>query len=123
MLKKLAPLWPYARRYRRRIAVGLTLVVFSNVFALAWPYLLKLGIDALERGTTARALAGYAGVIVGLSLLGGIGRYLMRELLNSMSRQVETDLRDDYFAHLLRLAPDFYQRVPTGELIDRKSVV
>lgn len=121
MLKKLAPLLPYARRYRRRIAAGLALVVFSNVFALAWPYLLKLGIDALENGTTPGRLATYAGAIVGFSLLGGIGRYLMRELMNGMSRRVENDLRDDYFAHLLRLAPDFYQRVPTGELMSRAT--
>ncbi len=101
--------------------VGLTLVVVSNIFALAWPYLLKLGIDALEKGATARALAGYAGLIIGLSLLGGVGRYLMRQILNGMSRRVETDLRDDFFAHLLRLAPDFYQRVPTGELMSRAT--
>ncbi len=121
MLKQLAPLLPYARRYRGRIVVGLTLVVVSNIFALAWPYLLKLGIDALEAGTSARALAGYAGLIIGLSLLGGVGRYLMREILNGMSRRVETDLRDDFFAHLLRLSPDFYQRVPTGELMSRAT--
>jgi len=121
VLKKLAPLLPYARRYRSRIAAGLGLVVFSNVFALAWPYLLKLGIDALEYGTTPARLATYAGAIVGFSLLGGIGRYLTRELLNGMSRRVENDLRDDYFAHLLRLAPDFYQRVPTGELMSRAT--
>ncbi len=121
MLKQLAPLLPYARRYRRRIAAGLALVVVSNLFALTWPYLLKLAIDALDEGITPRGLAAYAGAIVGFSLLGGIGRYLMRELLNGMSRHVETDLRDDYFGHLLRLAPDFYGRVPTGELMSRAT--
>ena len=121
MLKQLKPLLPYARRYRARIAAGLGLVLFSNMFSLAWPYLLKLGIDALEAGTTPARLASYAGAIVGFSLLGGVGRYLMRELLNGMSRRVENDLRDDYFAHLLRLAPDFYQRVPTGELMSRAT--
>ncbi len=121
MLKQLAPLRPYARRYRRRIAAGLSLVVVSNLFALAWPYLLKLAIDALEGGITPAGLAAYAGAIVGLALLGGAGRYLMRELLNGMSRRVETDLRDDYFAHLLRLAPDFYGHVPTGELMSRAT--
>jgi ATP-binding cassette subfamily B protein len=119
--KQLAPLLPYARRYRRRIAAGLALVVVSNLFALTWPYLLKLAIDALDEGITPRGLAAYAGAIVGFSLLGGIGRYLMRELLNGMSRHVETDLRDDYFGHLLRLAPDFYGRVPTGELMSRAT--
>ncbi len=121
MQKQLAPLLPYARRYRRRIAAGLALVVVSNLFALTWPYLLKLAIDALDEGITPRGLAAYAGAIVGFSLLGGIGRYLMRELLNGMSRHVETDLRDDYFGHLLRLAPDFYGRVPTGELMSRAT--
>jgi ATP-binding cassette subfamily B protein len=121
VLKQLAPLLPYARRYRRRIAAGLALVVVSNLFALTWPYLLKLAIDALDEGITPRGLAAYAGAIVGFSLLGGIGRYLMRELLNGMSRHVETDLRDDYFGHLLRLAPDFYGRVPTGELMSRAT--
>ena len=121
MLKQLAPLLPYARRYRGRIAAGLTLVVVSNLFSLAWPYLLKLAIDALEKGITIAGLAAYAGAIVGFSLIGGIGRYFMRQLLNGMSRHVETDLRDDYFALLLRLAPDFYQRVPTGELMSRAT--
>ncbi len=121
MLKQLSPLLPYARRYRARIAAGLGLVVFANLFSLAWPYLLKLGIDAMERGASAAQLAGYAGAIVGFSLIGGIGRFLMRELMNGMSRHVETDLRDDYFDHLLRLAPDFYQRVPTGELMSRAT--
>jgi ATP-binding cassette subfamily B protein len=121
MIKQLSPLLPYARRYRRRIAAGLGLVVFSNIFSLAWPYLLKLGIDDMEAGTTAARLAGYAGAIVLLSLVGGFARFLVRELLNGMSRHVENDLRDDYFAHLLRLAPDFYGRVPTGELMSRAT--
>ncbi len=121
MLKQLTPLLPYARRYRRRIAAGLGLVVASNLFALAWPYLLKLAIDSLESGITARGLAAYAGAIVGFSFVGGVGRFFMRELLNGMSRRVENDLRDDYFDHLLHLAPDFYSRVPTGELMSRAT--
>ena len=121
MLKQLAPLLPYARRYRTRIAAGLGLILFANAFSLAWPYLLKLGIDAMETGTTPGRLAGYAGAIVTFSVLGGIGRYLMRELMNGMSRHVENDLRDDYFEHLLHLSPEFYQRVPTGELMSRAT--
>ncbi len=75
----------------------------------------------MEAGATPGRLAGYAGAIVGFSILGGIGRYLMRELMNGMSRHVENDLRDDYFEHLLHLSPEFYQRVPTGELMSRAT--
>ena len=121
VLKQLAPLLPYARRYRGHITTGLSLVVVSNLFSLAWPYLLKLAIDALGTGISPAGLAAYAGAIVGFSLIGGTGRYLMRQLMNGMSRHVETDLRDDYFDHLLRLSPDFYQRIPTGELMSRAT--
>jgi len=121
VLKRLGPLVPYARRYRGRITAGLSLVVVANLFSLTWPFLLKLAIDALERGITTAGLAAYAGAIVGFSLVGGTGRYFMRQLINGMSRHVENDLRDDYFAHLLRLAPDFYGRVPTGELMSRAT--
>jgi ATP-binding cassette subfamily B multidrug efflux pump len=121
VLKQLRPLVPYARRYRARIAVGLSLVVVANLFSLTWPYLLKLAIDALGQGITPAGLAAYAGAIVGFSLLGGTSRYFMRQLINGMSRHVENDLRDDYFAHLLRLAPDFFGRVPTGELMSRAT--
>jgi len=121
VLKQLATIKPYARQYRGALAIGLVLVVFSNLFNLSWPYLLKLAIDALETGITPTGLAAYAGAIVGLALLGGAARYGQRELLNGVSRRIETDLRDDFFRHLLRLAPDFYQRVPTGELMSRAT--
>ena len=121
MLKQLKPLLPYARRYRRRIAIGLSLVVVSNIFALSWPYLLKLAIDALETGISAAGLAGWAAAIVVLALIGGAGRFGMRMYLNAVSRRIEADLRDDFYGHLSRLAPDFYQRVPTGEIMSRAT--
>ena len=121
MLKQLKPLLPYARRYRRRIAIGLSLVVVSNIFALSWPYLLKLAIDALETGISAAGLGGWAAAIVGLALIGGAGRFGMRLYLNAVSRRIEADLRDDFYRHLSRLAPDFYQRVPTGEIMSRAT--
>lgn len=121
MSKLLTAILPYARRYRRAIAAGMLLVVLSNLFNLSWPYLLKLAIDALETGISAAGLAAYAGAIVVLALLGGAARFGQRELLNGVSRRIETDLRDDFFGHLMRLAPDFYQRVPTGELMSRAT--
>lgn len=121
MIRDLRPIRPYIRRYRKPIAIGLILVVVSNVFGLAWPYLLKLAIDALESGITASGLAAYAGGIVGLALLGGAAKYGMREYMNGMSRRVECDLRDDFFAHLLRMSPEFYARYPTGELMSRAT--
>lgn len=119
MIRELRPIRPYVRRYRKAISIGLVLVVVSNIFTLAWPYLLKLAIDALETGIAARGLAAYAAGIVALALIGGAAKYGMREYMNGMSRRVECDLRDGFFAHLLRMSPEFYSRYPTGELMSR----
>ena len=121
VLRQLAPLLSYTRRYRGKIALGLSFVILANFFVLAWPYLLKLAIDALGSGITPVGLAAYGGAIIGAALIGGALRYGMRQLLNGISRRIEADLRNDFFGHLMRLSPEFYQRVPTGELMSRAT--
>ena len=45
----------------------------------------------------------------------------MRELLNSGSRRVETDLRDQLYRHLQRMSAEFYDRYPTGDVMARTT--
>ncbi|HUF69926.1 MAG TPA: ABC transporter ATP-binding protein [Longimicrobiales bacterium] len=111
---------PYARRYRAGIVVGLVLVAVSNLAGVAMPWLIGRAIDLLEAtGVTLAAIAGYAGLIVGATAVSGAARFGMRKLLNSVSRRIENDLREDVFEHLLRLDARFYGRMPTGELMSR----
>jgi ATP-binding cassette subfamily B protein len=101
---------------------GLALVVVSNIFGILTPLLIGLTIDALgEPGITGRRIMGYAGAIIMTALLAGAGRYGMRELLNGISRRVETDLRQHFFEHLLRLDASFYGRTRTGDLMSRAT--
>jgi ATP-binding cassette, subfamily B, multidrug efflux pump len=116
----LRALLPYARPYRRGIALGLLLVVAANVFTAAGPWVLRQAIDALAvPETTRRELLGLAGLLVAMALVGGAAKYGMRELLNGLSRRMECDLRDDLFRHLLRLDAGFYGRWRTGDLMSR----
>jgi ATP-binding cassette subfamily B protein len=57
--------------------------------------------------------------MIGVSVIGGVGRFWMRELLNSMSRWIEYDLRNDLFRNLERLDATYYSRVRTGDLMAR----
>lgn len=114
-------LWPYYRPYRRGMLIGLGLVVVSNFFAIAGPYILKVAIDALSTAPDSSVIAGYAGLLVLVALIAGVIRWFMRELLNGISRRIETDLRNDLFAHLLRLPPEFYDRWRTGDLMSRAT--
>lgn len=113
---------PYFRPYRRGLVVGLVLVVISNFFTLAGPWILKLAIDALEDPEVARQdIVTYAALVVAVALVGGAARYGMRELLNGISRRVECDLREDFFRHLLRLDTSFYGSHRTGDIMSRAT--
>lgn len=101
--------------------LGLLLVVVSNVFTIAGPFLLKQAIDALTESLSRDLIVRYALLIVGAAVLTGVARFGMRQLLNSISRRIETDLRNDLFSHLLRLPPEFYDRWRTGDLMSRAT--
>jgi ATP-binding cassette subfamily B protein len=121
-VKELQALLPYLRRYAGTIAAGIVLVIVANAFSLAGPWFIKQGIDALGRPDVTRALVlRYALLVLAVALLGGAARYGMRELLNSTSRRVEFDLRNDFFRHLMRLDAGFYGAAPTGDLMSRAT--
>ncbi|HUG40729.1 MAG TPA: ABC transporter ATP-binding protein [Longimicrobiales bacterium] len=115
-------LYPYIRPYRWGYVAGLLMVVAANAFAILAPRLLGEAIDAMQAdGVTRAVILRYAGLILLVALLGGAARYGMRELLNGYSRKVETDLRQDFFRHLMRLDASFYGRWRTGDLMSRAT--
>lgn len=93
--------------------------MIGNVFTIAGPFLLKLAIDGITGSLSREVILTYALLIVAAAVLSGITRFGMRQLLNSISRSIETDLRNDLFRHLLRLSPEFYDRWRTGDLMSR----
>lgn len=120
-MRHLRTLLPYYRPYLRGLVAGMLLVVVSNVFTILGPYLVKLAIDALTESLSREAVIRYAVFLVLAALAAGAARYGMRELLNGISRRIEADLRNDLFAHLLRLSPQFYDRWRTGDLMSRAT--
>jgi ATP-binding cassette subfamily B protein len=121
-VKQLRALLPFLRPYRGLIAWGLLTVVLANALNMGAVEYMKLGVDELGRPTaTARRILWFAAASLGIALLSGIARYAMREILNGVSRKVETDLRDALLAHLLRLDAGFHDAHPTGEVMSRAT--
>ncbi len=107
----------YLGRYRGRLVLGATSLVIADLLILANPWILKTTIDALARGITKRELATYAGLLVAITAVGGVFRFLMRRIMIGVSRRIEVDMRGDFFRHLQILNPAFYHRHRTGELM------
>ena len=121
-MNELRTILPYFRPYRTGAVAGLALVVVTNLFTVAGPYLIKLSIDGLgDPDVTMGRISTYALLLVAAAFFGGAAKYGMRELLNGLSRRIECDLRNDYFAHLLRLDAGFYGRTRTGDLMARAT--
>lgn len=114
-------LLPYTRPYRRIYAAGFGCVVLSNFFTTLAPTYLQRGIDALAHGGTMAAVRQALLLLLAVAALGGLARFVMREALNSVSRRVETDVRDRLFEHLQRLSAEFYDRFSTGDLMARAT--
>ena len=121
-MNELRTVLPYFRPYRAAFVAGLALVIVTNLFTVAGPYLIKLSIDGLgDPDVTMGRISTYALLIVAAALLGGAAKYGMRELLNGLSRRIECDLRNDFFSHLLRLDASFYGGTRTGDLMARAT--
>ena len=121
MFNRLSYLWPYLRPHRRKLILGILAIVAGVGLGLVSPLLVGKAIDAVRRGVSGGGLMGYAGLVVGFSLLQGVFTYLQRMILVAMSRDVEYDLRNVYFAALEKQSPVFFQQYPTGDLMARAT--
>jgi ATP-binding cassette subfamily B protein len=111
----------YALRYRRSFGLGLVCTALSTAMSLTAPWVLKYAVDDLTAGVSMAKLRLYASLVLALALVGGVFRFLMRRILVGISRHIEYDLRNAFFAHLQRLPPAYFHANRTGDLMSRAT--
>jgi ATP-binding cassette subfamily B protein len=114
-------LLPFLLVYRRQFIVGLLCVVVTTTIQLLSPWVLKFAVDDLNAGVTRSKLAFYAAALLGIACVGGVFRYLMRQILIGASRDIEFDVRNAFFARLLLMPVGYYQARRTGDLMSRAT--
>lgn len=92
-------------------------VIVTNIFTAIGPWILKVAIDDLNNDISVRKITYYALLLLGVAIIAGVFLFAMRLILIGMSRWVEYDLRNDFFAHLQKLHPQFYDVTKTGDLM------
>ena len=117
MLRDLAPLFKYMRRYRWGYLWGTLACVATNIIWVLFPRVLGTAIDTISNGTTHRQILYFAGIIVLIALTKGIFLYAQRWILIGISRDIEYDIRNELFAKLEAQDSGFYQRYRTGDLM------
>jgi ATP-binding cassette subfamily B protein len=117
MRNPLQPLLPYLARYKKGYVVGFTALVLTQVVGVTIPLVIKDTFDALTRGVTAQKLAFFAILLLCIALAKAIFQFWMRWILIGISRDVEYDLRNDLFRHLMRQESSYYNEHRTGDLM------
>jgi ATP-binding cassette, subfamily B, multidrug efflux pump len=118
-MSSLRRLIPYYRPYRADVAIGLVLVVASAAFSSVGPWFLRRAVDGIRGGAPVRTIWMLGAAMIGVAVVGGIGRFGMRQRMNGVSRWIEYDLRNDLFKRLERVDSTYYARMRTGDLMAR----
>jgi len=118
-MKNLLSLKPYLLRYRKNLWAGFLFIILTNLFAVLGPKYIGLAIDTMNRRFELQTVLGYAGLYFLFALLSGFFLFLVRQNIIVASRNIEFDLKNDYYTHLQKLPRKFFNTTSTGELISR----
>lgn len=116
-MKNLSTLKKYFLKYKTKLVLGFIFILLSNAGTVYVPLLLKDAINALEQNITSELLLKYALLIVGTSLLAGVFRFLIRQTIIVVSREIEYDLRGDFWDHIQKLPLRYFQNNSTGNIM------
>lgn len=109
---------PYIRPYRRRLGLALALALGGLAAETAIPLVTKAVIDGpLTRG--GGGLLPLAGLLVALGTAETAFSYLRRNTAARVSHQMETEMRNDLYAHLQGLSVTFHDNWQSGQLLSR----
>jgi ATP-binding cassette, subfamily B, multidrug efflux pump len=115
-------LFAYFKKYRGQLIAGTFFVLVAVTLGVFLPRFVGHAIDDLsQNGVTRSKILESVALILGTQLVSGIFLYFQRRTLINMSRYIEYDLRQDFYAHLQKLPLQFFQEHRTGDLMARAT--
>ncbi len=116
-MKSLLPLLPYLKAQKWKLISGTVFIAISIFLQSLYPMVIGSAVDEITNKTSNISYISYALISVGLILVGGFFLFLTRRTIIVSSREIENDLRHDFFEHLMKLPKEFFDRNSTGDLM------
>ena len=116
-MKNLLTLKKYFAVYKAKLFWGFIFIILSNAGSLYIPLLIKNAINDLQKSATSGILFHYALLIVLTSLFAGFFRFMIRQKIIVVSREIEYDLRHDFWKHIQLLPLRYFQNNSTGNVM------
>src|SRR5437763_7498345 len=120
-MNDLRQLAKYFRPYKTSLIVGIACILASVVFNVTIPLIVGKAIDANWNQVNWARLNIAALKVLGASAMSGVFLFLQRRILIGMSRHVEYDLRNDFYASLVDQPLSFFHEHRTGALMARAT--
>ena len=102
------------------LGIGVLAILLANGLELLSPYYLGQAIDAITRGQEGRIPLLAIAVVVAAGAA-ALGQLVRRLCFSGLGYRVETELRSQLFAHLLKLDQGFFQQIRTGDIMARAT--
>lgn len=118
---RLRKLGQYLRPHWRSVALGILALFAVNSLGTYLPLLIRNAIDDLEVAFSFGPILRNIVLIAGLASLMWCIRMVSRILLFGVGRQVEFDLKQSIFEHLLSLEPSYFATHTAGDIINRAT--
>ncbi|WP_445628745.1 ABC transporter ATP-binding protein [Nostoc sp. DSM 114167] len=119
--RRIAKLSAYLRPHWREASLGILALLSVNALGVYIPWLIRAGVDKLSTTFSWNQILHYVVVIVLLSSAMWLMRMASRIWLFGVGRQVEFDLKQRIFEHLLKLEPGYFASNTAGDLISRAT--
>ena len=111
----------YFSPYKMSLSLGILCILAGVVFNLTIPLIVGHAVDANWAEVNWSKLTVSALKVMGASLMSGTFLYLQRSILIGVSRNIEYDLRHDFYAHLVDQPLTFFHEHRTGDLMARAT--
>jgi len=111
----------YFRKYKLQLTIGILCIFASVAAGLVIPLIVGRAIDENWTEISWTKLTIAAGKVVGASLISGLFLFLQRRILINMSRNIEYDMRQVFYEHLVDQPLSFFHEHRTGDLMARAT--
>src|SRR6266849_2339934 len=120
-MNDLSQLARYFRPYKTSLVIGIACILAGVIFNVTIPLIVGRAIDANWNQVNWSKLNMAALKVLGASAMSGLFLFLQRRILIGMSRHIEYDVRNDFYAHLVDQPLSFFQEHRTGDLMARAT--
>jgi ATP-binding cassette subfamily B protein len=111
----------YFRNYKSQLTLGIACILASVVAGLFIPLIVGQAVDANWNEISWSRLTISAAKVLAASVISGTFLFLQRRILIGISRNVEYDMRKEFYAHLVNQPLSFFHEHRTGDLMARAT--